>query len=80
MINIKITIDTKEDSASDIRKVIALLSKMIEGNHAQNIFEDTGPILTTETPTNAFANMFGGEMPKPETKQEKKETISIIEY
>ena len=61
----KITIDTKEDSSQDIRKVIALLSKMIEDsseNHS-NIFEDDSPGLGSsepETPSsNAFSNMFG---------------------
>ena len=64
----KITIDTKEDSPADIRKVIALLSKMIEGSvgHHSNIFEDSSPSLggDNEEPvggTNAFANMFGGD-------------------
>jgi len=78
----KITIDTKEDSAADIRKVIALLSKMIEGSSQQsaNIFEDSTPILgaTTEPDTepdqptgaNAFANMFGGESERITTPDE----------
>ena len=75
--------DTKEDSPADIRKVIALLSKMIEGtSHASNIFEDSGSNLSTETetPTNAFANMFGGETPTPEKKEEKRESVEIMQY
>jgi len=55
----KITIDTKEDSPADIRKVIALLSKMIEGhveNHS-NIFGEQS--AGSEPSGNAFANMFG---------------------
>lgn len=62
----KITIDTKEDSATDIRKVIAMLSKMIEDDTGHsNIFEDDSPSLgssepsSDSSPTNAFANMFG---------------------
>ena len=61
----KITIDTKEDSPADIRKVIALLSKMIEDSptHNSNIFEDPSPTLGSSSeessPTNAFASMFG---------------------
>jgi len=68
----KITIDTKEDSPTDIRKVIALLSKMIEDSSERrsNIFEDSGSSLgnsdssdeeKTSEPAgvNAFANMFG---------------------
>ncbi len=64
----KITIDTKEDSPADIRKVIALLSKMIEGGveHHSNIFEDSSPSLGGSSEehvggTNAFVNMFGGD-------------------
>ena len=67
----KITIDTKEDSTTDIRKVIALLSKLIEDSseHHSNIFEDSSPGLDMAEPStsepaepatsNAFANMFG---------------------
>jgi hypothetical protein len=81
----KITIDTKEDSATDIRKVIALLSKMIEDSgHHSNIFEDdSSPGLGTTSETssseasssesaggNAFANMFGDN---PTLAEEKKE-------
>ena len=43
----QITINTKEDSPADIRKVIALLSKMIEGSPEKhsNIFEESTPVL-----------------------------------
>ena len=63
----KITIDTKEDSSTDIRKVIALLSKMIEGSeHHSNIFEDSSPTLGESSSessggNNAFASMFGND-------------------
>ena len=92
----KITIDTKEDSATDIRKVIAMLSKMIEDEtHHSNIFEDDSPGLgssepsSESSPTNAFANMFGGSDDSPvlptvsekEKKQESEEEAPhIIEY
>ncbi len=72
----KISIDTKEDSPEDIRKVVALLSQLSEGSvsrvrSSSNIFDDPSPTVGTsapvetpaETPTNAFANMFGGETP-----------------
>lgn len=60
----KITIDTREDSPEDMRKVIALLSTLIEGREKQhsNIFEDSAsPSLESSEPSigNAFANMFG---------------------
>ena len=88
----KITIDTKEDSAADIRKVIALLSKMIEDSgHSSNIFEDdSSPGLgISETSSsesvggNAFANMFGDNPTLAEEKkeeEEKEDTPDIIEY
>ena len=86
----KITIDTKEDSAADIRKVIALLSKMIEDSeHHSNIFkDDSSPGLgssSSESSGNAFANMFGdnptlaGEK-KKDKEEEKEEIPEVIEY
>ena len=62
----KITIDTKEDSPEEIKKVVAMLSHLIENQSSQprNIFEDTSPSLpSTEPqqeaqPANLF-NMFG---------------------
>ena len=68
----KITIDTKEDSHEDIRKIVALLSTLIEGKQEnRNIFESSGSNLgntseeTSEQPqTNAFANMFGNSEEK----------------
>mgnify|MGYP006303704955 CR=1 FL=1 len=64
----KITIDTKEDSPADIRKVVAMLSKFIEHEQPKDIFSSSAaPEPSSESePTNAFANMFGGE-PKPNT-------------
>ena len=87
----KITIDTKEDSATDIRKVIALLSKLIEDSseHHSNIFEDSSPGLGSSNPEpgsgNAFANMFGDNPPVAEEKEEnneeeKEDMPEIIEY
>ena len=62
----KITIDTKEDSSEDIRKVIALLSKMVEGDSGEhsNIFgesssESSETSSSESSGANAFANMFG---------------------
>jgi len=84
----KITIDTKEDSSEDIRKVIALLSKMIEDSgHSSNIFEDSSPDLGSSSSDssagNAFANMFGNNSVLTEEKKEDKEkedVPEIIEY
>ncbi len=58
----KITIDTKEDSPADIRKVIALLSTLAEKReHHSNIFEDSSPGLPMassypETPSSTESN------------------------
>ncbi|MBW2966785.1 hypothetical protein KY342_06810 [Candidatus Woesearchaeota archaeon] len=87
----KITIDTKEDSATDIRKVIALLSKLIEDSseHHSNIFEDSNPGLEPNNSEpnsgNAFANMFGdnpiiAEEKKEDNGEEKKDMPEIVEY
>ena len=60
----KITIDTKEDSHEDIRKVISLLSKMIEGEESHsNIFESSSSDSSSEGSPSAFANMFGSAEP-----------------
>lgn len=85
----KITIDTKEDSHEDIRKVVALLSNISSGNVSRvgssNIFDDPSPSVGSApenaTPTNAFANMFGGEETKTEEEQpseEKEEELPEI--
>jgi len=63
----KITINTKEDSHEDIRSVIALLSKMIEGKQSHsNIFEDSSSDSSSEASPSAFVNMFGSDEPSSE--------------
>jgi hypothetical protein len=84
----KITIDTKEDSAEEIKKAIQLLSALIQGRTKHsNLFEDDTPVLgpAQEEPSgNAFADMFGGTsppIPEPEKQEEKEEdTPKVIEY
>ena len=56
IIFMKITVDTKEDSPEDIRKVIALLSSLANKNitRQKNIFEESSPgldPLDQRTPT-----------------------------
>ena len=76
---VKITINTKEDSHDDIKKVIRMLQHLIEGEsfsnvtNSRNIFEQSGsfggePVLESSEPsenqpTNAFSAMFGGDAP-----------------
>jgi len=63
----RITINTKEDSHEDIRSVIALLSKMIEGKESHsNIFESSSSDSSSEASPSAFVNMFGSDEPSSE--------------
>ena len=85
----KITIDTKEDSNEEIRKIIKMLSSLVgereSFSNQPNIFEDD----KKAEPTNAFANMFGSEPSTPskestedeEVKVEEKEDVpDVVEY
>ena len=90
----KITIDTKEDSHEEIRKVIKMLQHLV-GEQAYtnqpNIFEDidslgTSPSESSSVPEgNAFVNMFGNtetaDKPKEdpmEVPKEEKEDIPKV--
>jgi len=91
---VKITVDTKEDSHEEIKKVIKMLSAFVGENpltNQANIFEDSSPAIPeTNEPTNAFANMFGGESQPPtselqsqeetETDDDSDDTPEVIEY
>ena len=69
----KITIDTKEDSHDEIRKVIKLLQTMIEHTHNPDIFASSSLSKNESSPepTPSMFGMFG------ETPSEKKEPPSI---
>ena len=76
----KITIDTKEDSAEDIRKVMSLLSTLLEGRSSSgpsNIFNEDSPSVG-----NAFGSMFGdnSDPPAESEPEEKKAADRITEY
>ena len=80
----KITIDTKEDSHSDIKRVIGMLQNLLgEGkvlSNQGNLFEDGGSeVKVTETEVgdetpapsgNVFGNIFGGTDTKETETQE----------
>jgi len=72
----KITIDTKEDSAEDIKNAIQILTHAIlnkpNENKPHNIFEETSASAQP-----VFGNIFGEVETKP---KEKKERIEIIPY
>lgn len=59
-----ITINTKDDSHEDIRKVIRMLQHLL-GEHEtftnRNIFDSPSPSLDPQQPTSAFGAMFGSE-------------------
>jgi len=84
----KITIDTKEDSHEEIKKVIRMLSSLV-GDHEiisnqGNLFENKE---TSETPqSDAFSNMFGDssilkeDEEGTEKNEKKKDVFEVIEY
>ena len=70
----KITIDTKEDSHQEIKKVIALLTHLIgETPQTKNIFDNSKP---TEESNNLFSIFDNPPTPPPENKEKPK----IIPY
>ena len=75
----KITIDTKQDTHEDIKKVIRLLTHLI-GDHPTtnqpNIFEDSKSDVPSE---NIFGNILGNAQEK-EPENEEKEPPEIIPY
>jgi|SRR3989338_1116075 len=79
----QITIDTKSDSHDDIRKVISLLSRMIDEEkpaRAADIFgNNTGSSSSSESsPVNAFASIFGEESKTNNPVQPAEEENKII--
>ncbi|MFH0978072.1 MAG: hypothetical protein V1837_02095 [Candidatus Woesearchaeota archaeon] len=79
----KITIDTKEDSIEDIKKVIHLLSSVSKQEQTEK--HKKIPEGQTEKYKNIFeegtqASVFGNIFAEPENKTEKKERIEIIPY
>jgi len=91
----KITIDTKEDSPEDIRKIVALLSSFVarSAEKPRNIFEDSSPGLdvfnqgsqvreeakTTESDVGNAFTSLFGNSENPEPKIEEKEEKPEIE-
>ena len=86
-----ITINTKEDSHEEIKRVIMMLQHLL-GDHStftnRNIFEDSSPSLDSSQPTSAFGAMFGSEntpltdSSSAEIKEKKddEETPEVIVY
>ena len=72
---VKITVDTKEDSHEEIKKIITMLNALVEGNsysNQGNIFDDT----PSETPPPSSGGIFGNvfDNATPVTKEPEEET------
>lgn len=82
----KISIDTKEDSHEDIRRVIKMLQHLVgeeSYSNNRNIFEDNSPSLPapaeSSAPTNAFSAMFGDNSSPANVAETAKESASSSE-
>ena len=77
----KISIDTKEDSKEEIRKVISMLSALVDQPQHSNIFDDSSP-----PETGSLMGMFDAEPStgdsddSEDTEPEDKPPISIVPY
>lgn len=92
MLPIKITIDTKEDSHEDIKKVIGMLSQLVGHDKIyanKNIFDSSHPeVIPSEGPGSIFGNIFDNVPTNTpiNNKSEQSETekkppqIEIIDY
>lgn len=70
----KITIDTKEDSHEDIKKVIGMLRNLVgeDAPSNRNIFETESPEISPDG--NVFGNLFGSSAEEKEETQKDQET------
>lgn len=80
----KITIDTKEDSHEEIRRVIKMLSSLVGENEimeTRNVFDEQSPTLPEQ---NVFGNMFENKEAKnaeePEEASKDEDVPRIMEY
>ena len=77
----KITIDTKEDSSEDIRKVIAMLNSFVSGHSdvkPMDLFGSAEEPGTESGESGSLFNLF--ENKEGEDKDKEPEKIKIIEY
>jgi uncharacterized protein (UPF0147 family) len=82
----KITIDTGQDSHTDIKKAIRLLQSIVDNqevytNVSRNIFDNPSPEVSQQAsaPTTAFANLFDSPV-KSEDKDENEEEVKLEFY
>jgi len=84
----KITIDTKEDSHEEIKKVISLLTHLIgeiPATTQRNIFEDTSSTGISIPSSGGIFGLFdsppsSSTSNSPASKEEPEEKIEIIPY
>ncbi len=75
----KITIDTKEDSHDEIRKVIDILTSLVKvEDPGQEVVINKPVEEISEDSSNAFANVFSSV--EPEKKEDDDENIDINVY
>ena len=75
---VKITVDTKEDSHEEIKKIITMLSALVEGQsytNQGNIFDDAPP-SNSEPSGGIFGNVFDNPTPVEKEPEEEKELES----
>ena len=75
----KITIDTKEDSHEEIRKIIKMLSSLVGEEtltNQGNVFENQGSDLGNQNIFDIFDNK-NQNMPEEQKTKEKKEEIDF---
>ncbi len=68
----KITIDTKEDTHEEIRKVIRMLQQLVgESSYTnRNLFGETQHSLQeSQESTNVFASLFGNQIDESQNKE-----------
>ena len=66
----KITIDTKEDSHSEIKKVINLLTHLLGEGNSEVLGSDSFSSEPTAESNAAFTNMFGNSEPASDESSE----------
>lgn len=71
----KLTIDTKEDSHEDLRKVIRMLQHIV-GDSQEVFTNQPGMLQSQAAESSPIANIFGDMPNSPQTAQEPSSTVS----
>ena len=83
----KITIDTGQDSHTDIKKAIRLLQSIVGDaevytNASRNIFDSPSPEVSQQSsaPTTAFANLFDSPAKSKSDDEDDEEEVKLELY